>query len=233
MIISTYQPYFAPFPGFFFKALHSDLLILMDGVQFPRGATWLTRNRFKNDQGTLLMTVPVWKKGLGLQKINEVRICNQGRWAKKHLAGLKSAYAKAPFFEDHLGFLEGIYTTEFERLIDLNLEVIKYLMEGLRIPSRIELLSRLEIAAKEPTLSVELCRRLGATHFLANYGAKKYLDQRAFQEAGIELRFFTLRPPVYPQLWGRFLPNLSAFDLLFNCGPKGHQILAQGSRRMF
>ena len=69
MIISAYQPYFAPFSGFFAKALRSDLLVLMDRVQFPRGTTWLTRNCFKNDQGDLWMTIPVWKKGLGLQKI--------------------------------------------------------------------------------------------------------------------------------------------------------------------
>jgi len=98
MIISAYQPYFAPFSGFFAKALRSDLLVIMDRVQFPRGTTWLTRNRFKNDQGTLWMTIPVWKKGLGLQKIDEVRICHEGRWARKHLVSLKSAYANAPFF---------------------------------------------------------------------------------------------------------------------------------------
>lgn len=71
MILSTSQPYFSPFPGFFLKAFLSDIFVILDEVQFPMGTTWLTRNRFKNDQGTLWMTVPVWKKGLGLQKINE------------------------------------------------------------------------------------------------------------------------------------------------------------------
>ena len=73
MILSTSQPYFSPFPGFFLKAFLSDIFVILDEVQFPRGTTWLTRNRFKNDQGTLWMTVPVWKKGLGLQKIKEER----------------------------------------------------------------------------------------------------------------------------------------------------------------
>ena len=109
MIVSANQPYFAPYPGFFSKALRSEIFVLMDAVQFPRGTTWMTRNRFKNDQGTLWLTVPVWKKGLGLQRIDEVRICYEFPWQRKHLASLKTAYGKAPFFEDHLPFLEEKY----------------------------------------------------------------------------------------------------------------------------
>ncbi len=225
MIISAYQPYFAPFTGFFAKVLRSDILVLLDSVQFPQGTTWLTRNRFKNDQGTLWMTVPVWKKGLGLQKINEVTICREGRWAKKHLESLKTAYSKAPFFEDHLAFMESIFIEIPEKLIDLNLKVMRHLMAHLGITTKVQLLSDLNVESKEPELSVEVCRKLGASNFLAQRGAKKYLDKTAFQEAGIELQFFNPRPPVYPQLWGAFVQNLSAFDLLFNCGPKAHDII--------
>ncbi len=225
MIVSAYQPYFAPFAGFFSKAVHSNIIVLMDSVQFPRGTTWLNRNRFKNDQGTLWMTIPVWKKGLGFQKINEVRICHEGRWAKKHMESLKTAYAKAPFLEDHLPFLKAIFTEIPEKLVDLNVNIIKHLMKHLEISPEVILLSELGLDAKEPRLSVEVCRKLGASHFLARSGARKYLDKTAFQEAGIELQFINPRYPVYPQLWGTFVPNLSAFDLLFNCGPKAREIL--------
>jgi len=225
MIVSAYQPYFAPFAGFFQKALLSDILVLMDRVQFPRGTTWITRNRFKNDQGALWLTVPVWKKGLGLQGIHEARICNEGRWAAKHRASLKSAYKNAPFFEDHEAFVERLFSERFERLMDLNLTVIRHMMAHLQIPARIVLLSDLGVDTDEPRLSVDICRELGATQFLAQVGARKYLDPDRFETAGIPLRFFTPRPPVYPQLWGPFIPNLSAFDLLFNCGPKGHDLL--------
>jgi len=225
MIVSAYQPYFAPFAGFFSKAVHSNIIVLMDSVQFPRGTTWLTRNRFKNDQGTLWVTIPVWKKGLGFQKINEVRICREGRWAKKHMESLRTAYAKAPFFEDHLPFLEAVFTGIPERLVDLNFNIIKHLMKHLEISAKVLLLSELDIDVKEPRLSVEVCKKLGASHFLARSGARKYLDKTAFQEVGIELQFINPRYPVYPQLWGTFVPNLSAFDLLFNCGPKAQNIL--------
>ena len=229
MIVSTYQPYFAPFPGFFSKAFHSHALVLLDTVQFPRGTTWLTRNRFKNDQGTLWMTVPVWKKGLGLQGINEVRICHERRWATKHLASLKTAYRKAPFFEDHLPFLEEMFSKRVEKLIEFNIRIIQHLMEDLQISTKIHLLSELGIEVKEPQLSVEICKRLGASHFLAQKSATKYLDKEAFQDVGVVLTFLTPRPPVYPQLWGPFIANLSAFDLLFNCGPKARKILMESA----
>ncbi len=230
MIVSTYQPYFAPFPGFFAKALRSDVLVIMDAVQFPRGTTWLTRNRFKNDQGTRWMTVPVWKKGLGLQKINEVKICREGRWAEKHLVSIESAYANAPFLEEHMSSLKKIFSERFEKLIDLNLEIIQHMKEYLGISCRVKLLSELGVEANEPRLSVEICGQLGASQFLAQSSAKKYLDEEAFEKAGIELKFFNYSPSVYPQLWGPFISNLSTFDLLFNCGPKASDILrkAQG-----
>ncbi len=188
----------------------------------------MNRNRFKNDQGTLWITIPVWKKGLGLQKINEVKICHDGRWAKKHLTSLSTAYAKAPFFEEHLLFLKKVFSEKCEKLVEMNLKIIVHLMEYLKIRAKVLLLSELDIEAKEPRLSLDVCEKLGATHFLAQKSAKKYLDKEAFQQAGIEITFFNPRPPVYPQLWGEFIPNLSAFDLLFNCGPEAHNVLKRG-----
>ena len=53
MIISANRTYFAPYPGFFYKAHLSDYLVILDDVQFPRKTIWITRNRIKNDQGTV------------------------------------------------------------------------------------------------------------------------------------------------------------------------------------
>jgi len=225
LIVSTYRPYFAPFPGFFQKAMLSNVLVLLDSVQFPRGTTWVNRNRFKNDQGTYWMTVPVWKKGLGLQKINGVRIYREGPWAVKHLVGLKSAYGKAPFFEEHEPFFEGLFSGIPELLVDMNLTVFRHIMASLEISTRVVLLSELGITAKEPDLSMAICRELGAGCFLAQASAAKYLPGKLFERDGIELRFFRPRPVVYPQLWGPFVGNLSVLDLIFNCGPGARRVL--------
>lgn len=225
MIISANQPYFCPFPGFFHKARLSDVLVILDEVQFPHGTTWISRNRFKNDQGALWLTIPVWKKGLGEQDINQVRICYEGRWPRKFLESLKSAYGNAPYFPDHLGFLEDLLASRYEKLIDLNLAVISYLLNCLQTKTRLVHLSALAVKGKATELLIAICQTLGASAFLAQSQARKYLDAELFQKAGIELRCFRYIPPIYPQLWGDFLANLSVFDLVFNCGPKAQDIL--------
>ena len=225
MLLSTNQPYFSPFPGFFYKAALSDRLIILDEVQFPRGTTWITRNRFKSDKGPLWITVPVWKKGLALQRIDEVRICHERSWERKHLASLRNAYANAPYFPDHLPFLEEVFSGRFERLIDLNLFIIRHLMEAFGIATEVLLLSELGIIGTGTRRLVETCGKLGSSRYIAQAAAGKYLDQDLFREAGIEVTFFTPPSIVYPQLWGDFIGNLSAFDLLFNCGPKSRDIL--------
>ena len=225
MIVSTYQPFFAPFPGFFLKAHLSDMMVILDDVQFPQRTTWITRNRFKNDQGALWITIPVWRRGLGLQKINEVTIFPEGNWRKKHLASLKTSYAHAPYFREHLDFVSEIFSERFEKLIDLNMSIIQYLKRHLMIDTPLILLSGLGIKGRGNELLIEICRKIGSSDYLAQRSAEKHLDQELFSNAWIDLHFFTPPSPVYPQLWGEFIHNLSAFDLVFNCGPKSREIL--------
>lgn len=225
MILSANQPYFSPFPGFFYKARLSDTFVILDTVQFPRGFTWLTRNRFKNHQGTLWMSIPVWRKGLGFQQIDRVRIYRDGRWLHKHLSSLAAAYGNAPYYIDHHTLLEKIFSGEFERLIDLNLFIIRYLLEYFQCTTELVLLSDLGIEAKGDPLLIQICKKMGATHFLAQSASKKYLDVDTIQDAGIHIDFINPPTPVYPQLWGDFIVNLSALDLVLNCGPKAGDIL--------
>jgi hypothetical protein len=89
------------------------------------------------------------------------------------------------------------------------------------------LLSELGIHTAGNEMLVEICRRLGASVYLAQRAAAKYLNREPFRQEGVEIHL--IKPPayVYPQLWGDFVSNLSAFDMLFNCGPKAHDILTR------
>ena len=225
MIITASRPYFAPYAGLFYQVYLSDIFVILDDVQFPRGTTWITRNRFKNDQGTWWMTIPVWKKGRGLQNISDVRICREGRWVHKHLTGLKHAYAHAPYLAEHLPFLNNIFGTGSDRLIDFNLAIIRHFMLNLAADTEIRRLSELNIKATGDRLPIEICRYFNASAYLVPAAAARHLNADLFEKAGIELITVNPRAPVYPQLWGKYIPDLSAFDLLLNCGPKAREIM--------
>ena len=200
-------------------------MVILDDVQFPLRTTWISRNRFKNDQGTLWITIPVWKKGLGLQKINEVQICDKPNWRRKHLASLKTSYAKAPYFREHLDLVEEMFSAKFEKLVDLNLMIIQYLKRHLRIDTPLIVQSDLGVSGTGNELLIQICRKVRASDYLAQAATGKYLNAALFADTGINLKFFRPPSPVYPQLWGEFIHDLSAFDLLLNCGPKSHEIL--------
>jgi hypothetical protein len=177
----------------------------------------------------LWLTIPVWKKGLGLQKIEAVRICHAGQWARKHLASLEHAYGNAPYFADHVDFIREIFAARFDRLVDFNAAIVRYLVRQLAVETKLILLSEVGIRETGIRLLIEICNHFGASTYLAQKSAGPYLDDKAFQKAGIRLQFFKPPAPIYPQLWGDFIPNLSTFDLLFNCGPKARDILLNQS----
>jgi len=225
MIVATNQPYFAPYPGFFLKAHLADCFVILDEVLFPRRTTWITRNRFKNDQGAVWATVPVLKKGLGLQKIREVRISYAENWPQKLKRTFEHAYARAPYIHDHVGVIEHALSRHMEFLLDLNLEIIHRLMAYLQIDTRFVLMSDLGVSGKGAPLIIDTCKALAAEQFLVQSSARAYYDRAEFEQAGIELIFFSKPRYVYPQLWGDFIENLSVLDMLLNCGPKAREII--------
>jgi len=225
MIVSTNQPYFAPYPGFFYKAYLSDCFVILDDVQFPRKTTWITRNRFKNDQGTLWLTIPVRKKGLGYQKIRQVKTCDTGNWRQKFLRSFYQAYAHAPYLRDHVGLMEKALSLPSARLLDLNMTIITAVLEFLGIETRVVQMSELGVTGKGTSLIVDICRELGADRFLVQSSAMPYYPPADFAAAGIERISFTKPDTIYPQMWGNFIANLSVIDMIFTCGEKTRDIV--------
>jgi len=187
----------------------------------------MARNRFKSDKGEMWLTVPVMKRGRGKQVIREVEICDESNWPLKHVQGLRHQYARAPFRDDFLPAVESILTQNHTRLADLNLDLIRLLCSALGIRSRLVLQSELEIVGAGTDLLVSICQALKADEYVALPSAARYLDVRKFETNGISVGLRHFRPRAYPQLWGDFRYNLSALDLLLNCGPKSLEIIAR------
>lgn len=230
MILACHQPNFMPWSGLFFKALVADQFVLLDDVQFPLGGSWVNRNRLKNDQGELWLTVPVWKRGRSLQRIDAVEICHDEGWQKKHLLSLEHAYRHAPYWEEHGEFFREIYSEKWRRLLELNLAILDYLSLHMGIDRPFLLSSAFAVTSTGSERLADLCRAVGATAYLTVVSSKKYLHEEVFDRSGIQLLYYTFEAPVYPQLWGEFRANLSVVDLLLICGPKSTHLIRPAGR---
>jgi hypothetical protein len=225
MVVTTHQPIFLPWPGFFYKALQADALILLDRVQFPQGRGWLHRNRLKSDQGDHWLRVPLRKGGRGTQPIGKVEICEATDWRTRHLRSVRELYAHAPYLQPHLTALAEIYARRHRTLAALNVDLIRYLWVALGVVAKLHLQSELGIAGRGADLLANTCEALTADTYLALTVSAKYIDPQMLGARRIDLALAKFRPPVYPQLWGDFRYNLSTLDLLLNCGPKARDII--------
>ena len=225
MIVAVHQPQYLPWLGYFDKIDRAHLFVLLDIVQFKKNE-WQNRNRIKTAQGWQWLTVPVAYRFL--QRINQVKINLQSNWARKHLLTLKNNYSKAPYFADYFSAFENILTQNWQWIATLNIRLVRELTELLGIPTPLRLASEMGDFPEDPDERlIAICKHLGAETYLAGIGGKNYMELRRFEKAGIEVVFQEFKHPVYPQLYGDFLPNLSVIDLLFNCGEQSLKIIRE------
>jgi len=198
----------------------SDIFVLLDDVAFSKNSIE-NRNLVKTPKGKLWLTVPVRTKGRYGQLIKDTEIDNSKNWAEKHWKSISLNYGRAKFFPKHAPFFETLYSTKWSRLIDLNVKIIDYVANSFGIKTKTVFCSSLEVSEKGTIRLVNICKKLGADTYLSGIGARAYQDDSLFERAGIKILYqhFTVRP--YPQLYGGFLPNLSAIDYVFNCNAEG------------
>lgn len=229
MIVTIHQPEHLPWLGFFDKMRQADVFVLLDTIQFSKN-DFQNRNRVKSARGEVWLTVPVYTKGRSRQRILEVEICREQNWRKRHWCLLYESYRDAPYFEPHRPFLEDLLDHNWGRLAELNVAIIRYLAAQLGLHTRLITASDMGIDVRGSTdVLVAICRQLGADVYLSGRFGREYLDEIRFHEHGIRVTYQDFRHPVYPQLHGAFLPNMSAVDLLFNHGGAALDVIARAN----
>ena len=225
MIVSIHQPNFLPWMGFFYKIVQCDVFVLLDSVQFTKNS-FINRNKIKTSQGVQWLTVPVSVE-FG-QMIEEVRINNEFDWRKKHLKTLQMNYARSEFFEEVFNALQEVYFSEnFSYLSNLNVRLIEYVMSYLDIEAEVLKASEMDIGGKAEELLINIVKKVGGDVYLSGAGGSKYQNEAEFKDKGIELRYSVFEHPIYKQLWGDFVTNLSVLDILFNCGKYSRKIILE------
>lgn len=228
--VAIVQSNYIPWRGYFDLIASVDEFILFDDMQYTR-RDWRNRNVIKTPAGLQWLTVPVKSKGKFHQSIRETEI-DGTRWSSQHLKALSLAYARAPFREVGMSLAEPIYTSGFTRLSELNRAFIEAICRHLVIPTRIS--SSWDYASTSNDKSerlVEICRNAEAKCYVSGPAARTYLDEDLFLKHGITVEWFDYKGyPAYPQLWGKFLPEVSVLDLIFNCGDEAARYLSKAGQ---
>jgi hypothetical protein len=218
------QPGYLPWLGFFDQLRRADVFVYYDDVQFDTHG-WRNRNRIKTQAGAQWLTVPVRHGGLGLPLVKDVEIDARTPWARKHVASLRQAYARAPHVADYLPSLVEVLERKWERLVDLDLAVVELIRGWLGLDRRMVRASELGIDGHRSERLVRICRHFGARSYYSGAAARAYLDVDLFHRDGIRVDWQDFAHPVYPQLHGDFVPYLSIVDLVFNCGAASMAVL--------
>lgn len=200
----------------------SDLFILADNVSYS-SHSMINRCRIKSASGAVWLTVPVLGRGRSGQLICDTEIDPHANWARKHWKSLALNYRYSPYFEYYAEGIQEILFTSHKKLAGLNTALILHLTDLLKLNCRIDLGSRLAVEWGTAEKIVALLQHINYQTYLTNPESGKYLNSKVFERAGLALNIDNTSLPAYHQQFGKFIPDLSILDLLFNLGPEARR----------
>lgn len=229
--VTIHQPDHIPWLGLLNKIDQADLFVVLDCVQLSKRA-FQHRNRVigVGDAPTWL-TVPLATANHQQHQLVDMLINNDTPWQRRYRNILYERYHKHPAWHDHETYLETLWSRSFERLVDLNMDIICYLIETLGITTPMIMASTLAPKGTSSDLMLDICRKVGAQTYLAGPLSRRYLNEDGFADANIAVRYHHFEHPVYRQL-GRdsFTSNLCSIDLLMNQGQGSLETIRRGTR---
>jgi len=180
MKITIHQPEHFPYEGFFQKMNEADLFVILDNVKFRKNY-FQNRNKLVNSKGKEeWFGVAVPKKSTSLE-IKDVLVVDDliSGWRKKVLTKLQHNLKID---------LNNVYN--FEKLIDINVESIKWCREKLKIETPMIFASELNVEGSKTDLLLDICKKTNASSYISGPSGKDYLDINMFKENNINIEFF-------------------------------------------
>jgi len=229
MIVAIMQPYFFPYIGYFQLLAASDLFVFYDDVQFIKGG-WVNRNRVLVKGGAEWITYPIAHASYSLP-INARHYLVGDKLATRMINRLRNAYRWAPHFDETMTLVEEVMAVKTSNVADFNIHLLRVIAAHLGI--RTAAITASSLGPKDVSLGaeqvvVDMCRRLGATHYVNAEGGRSLYHRGAFETHGIDLAFLQCDAQPYAQFGEPFVPSLSIIDvLMFNTPQRIRQMLGQ------
>ena len=217
------QPGYLPNLGFFKKIQSCDTFVFLDDVQFVKDR-FDNRNQILSKSGKIWLTVPL-KRPVFKKNLNEIVISNENDWNLDHLNLIHDAYVNSKFFDMYWNSIKQILEKRWEKLIDLNMELIDYFISILDLETKTVYSSKLKKSSNQSQRLLDICNYCNASCYISGVSGKEYLNEEIFRKSGIKVIYENFQHPIYTQLYKPFEQNLSILDLLFNEGDNSRKIL--------
>lgn len=187
MRIAIMQPYSPPPYGGYFRLMSDvDVFVVYDCVQFPRRG-WVHRNKLLDRNGRLQwLTLPLEHAPFDA-KIKDLKFADDGVTRMREQMRRFPAIDLLP--DDLRVALEcaaGRFVPYAVRLLEL---CAKHL--GVRMAYTYSSLMKVDPAARGAERIIEICKQLGATHYLNAPGGIELYNAATFAKHGIELEFLS------------------------------------------
>ena len=115
-------------------------------------------------------------------------------------------------------------------LLDLNLGLISWAFEILKIRTPLVQASSLGVHGKRTGLLASICEAVGATEYFSPLGSAEYLlaEQDVLRQRGLDIWFQNYEHPEYRQVFTPFEPFASVIDLDFQHGGESPGVIRSG-----
>lgn len=190
-ICAIHQPNFFPWIPYFDKIKSSDIFIFLDNVSYPKSgnsmSSWCNRVKIKMHDNDIWFSCPIIRES-GEQLIKDVKINYDRINLEKIYFTFKCAYGRNKNFKGIMKIIEDIFHEQHIFIADFNIAFIKKICGFLEIKNIFHRQSELmKSAFASSEMLVNLCRQVGATHYLSGQGAKGYMQDTRFHEEGIQV----------------------------------------------
>lgn len=220
-LVGIHQPNFLPWIGYFNKIIMSDVFILLDDVQYPKtGGVWTNRNLILGHGESKWATIPIYRRFSGTKNINEIRFAQDTNWKESYLKQIRTHYLKSRYFPQIYDYLFESFKYETQFLSDLNIHLIKSILQLLEISDQTLITSSSLVKnGKSNQLLCSLIKSVEGDSYLCGSGSTDYLDTEIFKLNHIEIVYQNFKVIEYPQVENeKFIAGLSIVDALMNCG---------------
>lgn len=222
MIAAVMQPYFFPYVGYFQLMQAVDVFVIYDDVQYiNRG--WVNRNRIRGSASSVWLTMPVQKASRDLAINQRYYAFSDGDAIRRIQQCLSANYARATFYSEAAPLISGYLGFGESNVSTFNSFLLMGLAKKFGITCRFLKSSEIDkpIGLRGQAKVIDLCHRIGATHYVNPIGGRELYDAASFDAAGLRLSF--LRTNASPAKFAGEPQHLSIIDGLLREGVAGCQ----------